>query len=203
MEPIKAVFTYGKATIHLEGPAAQIQTCLESGSVSKHLMSAAAGTKAEIDGLDDETFERAIEHSWEWFSLHADHRMRSVNFFIVSVAFLTAAYVTALRFAHPIAGVGVCIAGIFLTICFRGMEIRIAELIKASEAALKPLQAQLAKRTGIDGFKILEIVEPGKIPITRYSKVILALHGIALAMFAAGIWLAVYSYYNMPAALHL
>jgi hypothetical protein len=193
MEPLKAVFIYGKATVRLEGGPDEIQKCLESGSVSKHLMSAAAATKSEGQ-VDDETFELALEHGWEWFSLHADHRMKSVHFFLISVAFLTAAYVTALRFSHPGVALGVSIVGILLTIAFSRIELRIRELIKASEAALKPLQATLAVRTSIEHFKLFEVVEQGKNSLTKYSTVVGALHLIAVAMFALGAWHA----YQLP-----
>ena len=186
MESIRAIFSYGKATIHMEGPAEAIQSCLESGSISRHLMGAAAATSATPDDLDDETFDRSLAHAWGWFSLHADHRMKSVNFFIVTIAFLTAAYVTALRFSLPLAGAGVSVAGLLLTICFSRFELRIRELIKASEAALKPLQDRLAKQTKIDAFRMFELVEGGKKPFTRYSHVILALHIIAGTMFILG-----------------
>jgi hypothetical protein len=186
MEAIKAAFSYGKATIHLEGGADEIQRCLESGAVSKHLMSAAAATKSASDNIDDETFERALDHAWGWFALHADHRMKSVNFFIITIAFLTAAFVTAIRFGHPLSGIGVSAAGLILTICFSRIEQRIRELLKASEEALKPLQDMLAKRTAIDAFKMLDIVEAAKKPFTRYSHVILALHLTAMAMFVSG-----------------
>jgi hypothetical protein len=118
--------------------------------------------------------------------------MKSVNFFIVSIAFLTAAYVTALRFALPLSALGVAVVGVFLTICFSRIELRIKELIKASEAALKPLQEQLAKRSGIDNFKLFELVEKGKTPLTRYSQVILALHFTAIVMFVFG---AIHAYF--------
>lgn len=191
MAPIKAVFTYGKATIELEGGAADIQKCLENGTVSKHLMSAAAATRSEGDNIDDETFERALEHGWDWFSLHAEHRMKSVNFFIVTIAFLTAAFVTAIRFSHHMAALGVCIAGLLLTICFSRFELRIRELLRVSEQALEPLQERLAARTGIQSFAMFKTVEVGAKPFTRYSRVILALHITALIMFSAGLVYAI------------
>jgi hypothetical protein len=194
MASVKAVFVYGKASIQLEGPADEIQRCLESGTVSEHLMKAASSTKSEAEGIDDETFAIALEHGWDWFSLHADHRMRSVNFFIISMAFLTTAYVTAMRFSHPLSGLGVCVVGLLLTVCFSRFDLRIRELISASESALKPLQGQLARRTGITPFTMFQLVESGNRPFTRYSQVILALHLTAIIMFAIGGAYAIYAH---------
>ena len=41
--------------------------------------------------------QAALEHAWQWFALHARQRMQCVNFFLVAVAFLAAAFVTGLK----------------------------------------------------------------------------------------------------------
>ena len=77
--------------------------------------------------------EKALEHAWNWFSLHAAHRMQSVNFFLVAVAFLSAAFVTALQIPnHFIAG-AVAALGVFVSTFFNRLELRIQELIHAGE----------------------------------------------------------------------
>lgn len=52
---------------------------------------------------EDEIAERAHEHAWEWFALHATQRMQAFNYFLVGTAFLFAAYGTLLDKYRPAA----------------------------------------------------------------------------------------------------
>jgi hypothetical protein len=133
----------------------------------------------------------ALNHSWNWFSLHAEHRMQAVNYFLIASAFLSAAYVSALR--YPPVAFGVASLGVVFCVCFYCLEIRIQELVKASEKALYPLQEQLARLTGIDALNICKNVETPKHPLTRYSLAIRTLCGVTGAAFAVGI---VYAAFN-------
>ena len=187
MEPMKAVFSQGTLNVQLEGPSDRITACLQNPAVPKQLVEALSGVNSQTTRLDNETLELALDHAWKWFELHADHRMRAINFFIVSIAFLTAAFVTALRFAHPAVSMIVCVAGLAFTVCFSRADKRIGELIKAGEAVLKPLQKQLAQRTDIDAFRISELVEQGKYCFSHYSTVIRTIHLTAGTMLVLGI----------------
>ncbi|HKO54068.1 MAG TPA: hypothetical protein VJV79_40445 [Polyangiaceae bacterium] len=192
MEPIKTSFTSGAVTIHIEGKADDVKLCLSDELVATHLVKALSAAGQEDKGPEaTETLETGLEHAWEWFALHADHRMRSVNFFLVSVAFLSAAYVTALRFSHPIVAAGICIAGLFLTLCFSRLERRIRELVKAGEKALQPLQAKLSENAGIPDLRIVETVEQSEHCFVKYSIVINTLHAVVAIMFVGGLFVAI------------
>jgi hypothetical protein len=43
---------------------------------------------------------KALDHAWNWFSLHAAQRMQTFNFFLVAIAFLVAAYASLLDKSH-------------------------------------------------------------------------------------------------------
>jgi hypothetical protein len=186
METMKATFTRGSSTIQLEGHPDQISACLQISGVPKQLTEALSSIDAASNHIDNDTLELALDHAWHWFELHADHRMRALNFFVVSIAFLTAAFVTAIRFAHPIVSVIVCLAGLAFTLCFSRADTRIGELIKASETVLKPLQAQLAKETNVDALRISDHVEKSKHCFSHYSVVIRTIHITAAAMLLLG-----------------
>jgi hypothetical protein len=125
--------------------------------------------------------DRGLDHAWQWFNLHATQRMQAVNFFLVATAFLSTAYVAALRF--PAVAAGVSALGILFSLVFYRFEIRIQELVKAGEKALYPAQQKLADLTGIQEFKICETVETAKRPLTKYSVVIRALYGSTAVAF--------------------
>src|SRR5258705_7826150 len=90
--------------------------------------------------------DRGLDHAWQWFTLHATQRMQAVNFFLVATAFLSTAYVAALRF--PVVAIGVSALGTLFSLVFYRFEIRIQELLKAGEKALYPAQRRLADLTG-------------------------------------------------------
>src|SRR5258708_39837328 len=96
----------------------------------------------ESKSLAEETqkyaFDRGLDHAWQWFTLHATQRMQAVNFFLVATAFLSTAYVAALRF--PSVAVGVSALGALFSLVFYRFEIRIQELVKAGAKALYPAQ---------------------------------------------------------------
>lgn len=194
MESIKTSFVSGAVTIQIEGPAEEVRRCLVDSAIAEHVTKALSSAGKENETTDPQTVELALEHAWNWFSLHADHRMRSVNFFLISVAFLSTAYVTALRFAHPIAAAGICVAGFLLAICFNRLELRIRELVKAGEQALRPLERVLSKAASVSQLNIIDSVETSKHRFVKYSIVINTLHWVVATAFLAGFVLAIWTY---------
>jgi hypothetical protein len=132
-------------------------------------------SKSLAEQTQEYALDKGLDHAWQWFNLHATQRMQAVNFFLVATAFLSTAYVAALRF--PAVAIGVSALGILFSFVFYRFEIRIQELVKAGERAMSPAQQKLADLTGIPEFKICETVETAKRPFTKYSIVIRALYG--------------------------
>jgi hypothetical protein len=142
----------------------------------------------ELKPLAEDTqkyaLDKGLDHAWQWFTLHASQRMQAVNFFLVATAFLSTAYVGAIRF--PAVAAGVSALGTLFSFVFYRFEIRIQELLKAGEKALYPAQQRLADLTGIQEFKICETVETAKRPFTKYSTVIRTLYGSTAFGFLMG-----------------
>jgi len=107
----------------------------------------------------------------------------------VATAFLSTAYVAALRF--PVVAMGVSALGTLFSFVFYRFEIRIQELVKAGEKALYPAQQKLADLTGMQEFKICETVETARVPFTKYSTVIRTLYGSTAAGFLMGLTYAI------------
>lgn len=142
-------------------------------------------SKSSVEQTQEYILDKGLDHAWQWFTLHANQRMQAVNFFLVATAFLSTAYVAALRF--PAVAVGVSALGILFSLTFYGFEIRIQELLKAGERALYRAQQRLADLTQMEEFKICEAVETAKIPLTKYSKVIRTLYGNTAVGFVLGL----------------
>lgn len=171
-----ALLTFSAGTVHVEGSENFVMECVQK--LDK-------GTPPN-DSVD--VLEEAVDHAWDWFSLHATHRMQAVNFFLIAAAFLFAAYVSAIRYSEaPIAFVIACV-GLLFTACFLALEFRIRELLHAGEElALKPAQMKLADLTGIPGFKLCEAIERPKHRVTSYHKIIVTLYSAAILTFISGI----------------
>lgn len=137
-------------------------------------------------GSETRDSREALSHGWEWFSLHAGQRMQLVNFFLVSVAFLAAAFVTALTAKHYSLAVAIGGFGGWISWWFNRLELRTKELVKAGEAAVKHSERQLALASKIEELEILKRVETPARCFTSYGKVIGALHWSTLLAFLAG-----------------
>jgi hypothetical protein len=151
-------------------------------------------SKSSSENTRQHIIDKGLDHAWQWFTLHANQRMQAVNFFLVATAFLSSAYVAALR-VPPVA-MGVSALGILFSITFYGFELRIQELLKAGEKALYRAQRCLAEETGIAEFNICEAVEIARIPVTRYSKVIRTLYGTTAVGFIGGLAYAINHFSN-------
>ncbi len=141
--------------------------------------------KMEPDSKDLTAVKLAMDHAWAWFSLHATQRLQSVNFFLVAIAFLSAAFVTAAKEKMYEVASGVAILGVVTSYLFYKIELRIRYLLHASEDAIKPLQKRLVEALDIKALDISEIVEAERPGEWKYSKVFWCLYtatGIAFAL---------------------
>jgi hypothetical protein len=128
----------------------------------------------------------AFEYAWGWFSLHAGQRMQAVNFFLIAIAFLAASFVSAVVGSRPGLAVGISALGAFSSFIFYRIERRVRGLIHAAEGALRPLEQNLASKTGIDGIRIVDGVENAPKGAWPYSKVFRSLYAAVGCAFALG-----------------
>jgi hypothetical protein len=79
-------------------------------------------------------------YAWNWFALHSGQRMQLVNFWLVAVAFLGAAFVQARTGNLPAIAVGVCFAGAVASIAFAMLDARTRRLVQVAEEALRGIE---------------------------------------------------------------
>lgn len=112
--------------------------------------------------------------------------MQFVNFWLVSVAFLTAAYVSAINGRRTGVAATIAIGGAGVTLAFQLLEVRTRYLVRAGEHALKQLQRSLAETTQVPELEILAAVDAHSTSRAGYGLVIRLMHfGVFLAFLAA------------------
>lgn len=89
---------------------------------------------SRLDGADE--LRLALDHSWQWFALHAGQRMQLLNYFLLSAGFITAGYGATLNSSRPHVAGTVAAGGCILSLSFWRLDVRTRELIRVAE---KPL----------------------------------------------------------------
>jgi hypothetical protein len=144
-----------------------------------------------------ETLRIALEHARAWQQLHAEQRLRAVDFFLVATAFLVAGYVTTVLTNAGVA-LAAALAGVAVSLMFNRMELRTKELVKRGEAALRPLEARLAKALTIPELELVKRSEKPAAKLTTYGRVIGLLHWAAIVGFAIGAIFAISRLVGIP-----
>lgn len=84
----------------------------------------------------------AQTYAWNWFALHAGQRLQLVNFWLVAVAFLAAAFVQA-QAGHLVAiAFGVSVTGVVASIAFMRLDARTRQLVRVAEDALRHFEEE-------------------------------------------------------------
>jgi Flp pilus assembly protein TadB len=135
-------------------------------------------------------FEIAVDHTWNWFSLHSGQRMQLVNFLILSLTVITAAYGASMNLKRFGVACGIALAGIVLAVLFRRLDLRTRELVQACEPALQQIEERLSAETGVDVRFAALVQRPGR-RIKTYRETLRSLTVLAVVFFAAG---AVYAF---------
>lgn len=134
----------------------------------------------------------ALDHAWSWFNLHAGQRMQTFNFFLVSTAFLIAAYAALLE-KLPLAALTVALVGAWIAFWFTRLDNRTRQLINAGEDVLKACQENIAKTTNIPALEILKRVENPTRGASSYRAIIAVIEWTIVLVF---LFLAAYASYR-------
>jgi hypothetical protein len=111
-------------------------------------------------------------YAWNWFALHAGQRLQLVNFWLVAISFLAAAFVQACT-SHLVAiAFGVSVTGVVSSLAFMRLDARTRQLIRVAENALAAVEAaqtasgldsvyelvkasHSARRSSLDSYRII------------------------------------------------
>jgi len=90
------------------------------------------------------TRQRALEHGWRYFELHANQRMALFNFFLVLSGLVAAGLAASLQEGSYFITLGI-VFGLFLIVIsfvFWKLDQRVSFLLKHSEAAIATLELE-------------------------------------------------------------
>ncbi|MFM8749511.1 hypothetical protein [Rhabdaerophilum sp.] len=105
--------------------------------------------------IDDLKLNKDI--SLELFKVHADQRMKLMNFYIVIVGFSIGGYFTALQNVGWQAALIVSLFLLFMTFCFWSLDRRTKQIVKISETSLKVVTQFLQEKIGKSEVEIVGI----------------------------------------------
>jgi hypothetical protein len=96
------------------------------------------------DDRNPEAEQRAAEHAWRWFALHANQRMQIINYFLVVLALVVAGYGAAIEAENALVARVIVAAGLVMTGAFYTLERRTRHLVKLAEQPLKELERRMS-----------------------------------------------------------
>lgn len=128
-------------------------------------------------------------YAWNWFALHSSQRMQLVNFWLVSIAFLGAAFVAARTGNLRVAAIGICVTGAVASLAFAVMDDRTRRLVQVAEAALQKLESERATAGWDSSLQLVSAAHRARRSrLSSYRVVIEGLQIVVAALFvAAGI----------------
>lgn len=130
-------------------------------------------------GDDTALLIAALNHSWAWYDAGYNRGLQVINYFLVAIAVLATAYVSAINGKHYAIAVAIALSGAVLTAVTFTVGHRQRRRAAAGEVALAALQSRIADRLMIDSLRMVGS-EIGKAP-KPYFPVRLAF-GLALLL---------------------
>lgn len=141
--------------------------------------------------VERELREAALKHAWDWFALHAQQRMQTVNFFIALEGGLVAGAGYAFKEDAP--GL-LLVLGLLITlmaVLFMLVEERVKFLIKLSENVLCEEQAYLGRVCATANMEFVRQSDVAAPKMPTYGKIFRVMFiafivlGLGIAVLAA------------------
>lgn len=130
-------------------------------------------------------------YAWNWFALHAGQRLQLVNFWLVAVAFLAAAFVQSeISHLRPIAA-GVALIGVVASIAFQRLDMRTRQLSRIAEDALREFEAEWVTLGASD--RIALVRRSSEVKQSRMDSYRLIIQGMQLSVALVFIAAFIYS----------
>lgn len=139
----------------------------------------------------EKAIDLAAKRAEEWFKVHADQRLRLFNFYVILVAAAVAGFVSSLSTKIYPFTIVISVVLLIVTIAFKSLDRRVAELVKVAEQAHDKIDALISSQLGMDELRIAKISDKKNGTISyRQSFNIIFLLGTALAIGGAAIAIA-------------
>jgi hypothetical protein len=103
-----------------------------------------SGVNDDVDpGGNESRRSLRLQYSWDWFSFHADQRLRAFNFFILIVAGVIAASAQVAVARLKLLGVAIGLFGSLSSLVFLALEVRNHLLVGYGREILAEIEADL------------------------------------------------------------
>jgi hypothetical protein len=105
----------------------------------------------------------ALNHAWDWYDARTNRGLQVINYFLVAIAVLATAYVSAINGKHYAIAAAIASSGAVLTAVTFLIGYRQRRWAAVGELALAELQNRVADRLMIDSLRMV-VSEAGKVP---------------------------------------
>ena len=129
--------------------------------------------------------EAALKHAMNFFQIHAEQRMKLINFYIIllagSLALIGASFKDGNYKIQILTGISTCV----ITFIFKSLDVRTAFFVKKAEVAIDAIEKKLSDELGTEEIRIIKSSNEGS-SIFSYRKSfnILFLLGIAIGLIS-------------------
>lgn len=146
---------------------------------------------ADLKAASTETaHQAALSHAWEHFSYHANQRLVTFRFYLITVAIFFSGYLKFMSDNNTEIAMIVAILGFILSYIFLRLDFRNKDLVKVSEEALKIEEEKLSSKVGYDEIELIKISdssESGRWLLPKsFGQSLKLFYNIMIALFLFG-----------------
>lgn len=98
----------------------------------------------------------ALDHVWRWYDLRMNCGLQILNFYLLAIAVLTTAYVSALNARNHVVSVAVALAGAAVTACAYMVGARQDHVARMALTSIQEVETRLADTLDIDSVRLVE-----------------------------------------------
>jgi len=98
----------------------------------------------------------ALDHAWRWHELRISSGLQILNFYLLAIAVLTSAYVSALNARNHVVSVAVALAGAAVTACAYMVGARQDHVARLALAPIQEIENRLADALELDSLRLVE-----------------------------------------------
>jgi len=100
--------------------------------------------------------ETALDHAWRWHELRINNGLQVLNFYLLAIAVLATAYVSALNARNHVVAVAVALAGVAVTTSAYVVGARQDHVARIALAPTQEIENRLADALAIDSMRLVE-----------------------------------------------
>jgi hypothetical protein len=133
----------------------------------------------------------ALDHAWRWYDLRINSGLQILNFYLLAMTVLTAAYVSALNARNHVISVAVAFAGAAVSASSYTVGVRQDHVARMALPPIQEAENHLAEALGINSLRLVEHYRKERKLSTYASRVVA--HFVYPAIIAVCVVAAIYA----------